>query len=145
MKTVSKITVILLALLMMLTLVACNAPEAEEPEAEGAWATAIHLTDKTFGDGAKTVTVVVKAEERALTFTLKTDKALLGEALEEHDLIEGKEGPYGIFITAVNGITVSDAERTYWALYKDGAYSMTGVDTTPIADGDSFELVKEGY
>ena len=140
MKTVSKITVILLALLMMLTLVACNAPEAED-----AWATAIHLTDKTFGDGAKTVTVVVKAEDRALTFTLKTDKALLGEALEEHDLIEGKEGPYGIFITAANGMTVSDAERTYWALYKDGAYSMTGVDTTPIADGDSFELVKEGY
>ena len=38
-----------------------------------------------------------------------------------------------------------DGEQAYWALYKDGAYSMTGVDTTPIADGEHYELVKESY
>ena len=140
MKTVSKITLVLLALLTVLSLVACNTPESTDP-----WATAIHLADMSFGDGAKTVEVVLKAEDRTLTFTLKTDKAFLGEALEEHGLIEGKEGPYGIFVTAVNGITVSDETRTYWALYKDGDYSMTGVDTTPIADGDRFELARESY
>jgi len=140
MKTVSKILLICLALLTVVSLVACA-----DVEKSGSWESATYLSDKSFGNGAKTIEVEVKADQQSLTFTIKTDKAFLGEALAEHDLIEGKEGAYGIFITSVNGITVSEADRTYWALYKDGAYSMTGVDTTPIADGEHYELVKESY
>ena len=140
MKTATRVTLLLLALLMSISFVACA-----DVEETGVWENATYTSDKTFGKGEKTVTVKITAEEQTLTFTIKTDKAFLGEALAEHDLIEGKEGAYGIFMTSVNGITVSEADRTYWALYKDGVYSMTGVDTTPIADGEHYELVKESY
>ena len=43
----------------------------------------------------------------------------------------------------VNGILADyDVDKTYWGLYKNGEYLMTGVDTTEIADGEHYELVK---
>lgn len=140
MKTVSKILLCVLACVMILALVGCR-----DVKKSGSWEDAIHLSDKTFGKGEKTVQVEVKADDQSLTFTIKTDKAFLGEALAEHELIESKDGPYGRYVTTVNGIYASDDDHTYWALYKNGEYSMTGVDTTPIADGEHYELVREKY
>ena len=140
MKTVSKVTLILLAVSMLFCLVACA-----DVEKTGAWESATYRSDKEFGSGAKTVYVTVKAEEQSIVFTVKTDKEYLGEALSEHELITGEEGQYGLYITAVNGMAIAEGEKAYWALYKDGAYSMTGVDTTPIASGECYELVKESY
>lgn len=140
MKTVSKVTLILLALSMLFCFVACAYVEKT-----GAWESATHRSDKEFGSGAKTVYVTVKAEEQSIVFTVKTDKEYLGEALTEHELITGEEGQYGLYITSVNGMAIAEGEQAYWALYKDGAYSMTGVDLTPIANGECYELVKESY
>ena len=140
MKIATRITLLLLALLMLLSFAACA-----DVEVTGLWESATHTSEKAFGDGAKTVLVEVKAEDQSLTFTLHTDKEFLGEALLEHELITGEDGPYGLYITAVNGMAIGEGEKAYWALYKDGAYSMTGVDTTPIADGEHYELVKESY
>ena len=140
MKTVSKVTLILLAVSILFCLVACA-----DVEKTGAWESATYRSDKEFGSGAKTVYVTVKAEEQSVVFTVKTDKEYLGEALSEHELITGEDGQYGLYITSVNGMAIADGEKAYWALYKDGAYSMTGVDTTPIASGECYELVKEGY
>ena len=140
MKTVSKILLLCLACAMLLALVGCR-----DVKRNGSWEDAIHLSNKTFGDGAKTIQLEVKADDQSLTFTIKTDKAFLGEALAEHDLIVSDDGPYGRYVTTVNGIFASDADHTYWALYKNGEYSLTGVDTTPIADGEHYELVREKY
>ena len=140
MKTAKKLTLILLALSLLLCFVACASVEKT-----GIWESATHRSDKEFGNGAKTVYVTVKAENQALTFTVKTDKDFLGEALTEHELITGEEGQYGLYITSVNGMAIAEGEQAYWALYKDGAYSFTGVDTTPIANGECYELVKESY
>ena len=110
----------------------------------GTWENAVHLTNKEFGNGAKTVKVEVKAEKQSITFTLHTDKETLGEALMEHNLISGENGPYGLYVKLVNGIEADyDKDKTYWALYKNGEYMMSGVDTTVIADGEHYELVKE--
>ena len=110
----------------------------------GVWANATYLADKEFGTGAKTVQVEVKAEGQSVTFTIHTDKATLGEALLEHGLIVGEDGPYGLYVKFVNGIEADyDKDQTYWALYKSGVYMMTGVDTTNIADGEHYELSKE--
>ena len=140
MKTTKKLTLILLALSMLLCFVACA-----DVEKTGIWENATYRSDKEFGDGAKTVSVTVKAEDQSVTFTVKTDKEYLGEALSEHELITGKDGQYGLYITSVNGMAIAEGEQAYWALYKDGAYSMTGVDTTPIVSGERYELVKESY
>ena len=68
----------------------------------------------------------------------------LGEVLEAIGLISGEEGPYGMYITSVNGITADyDTDGTYWALYINGEYAETGIDTTEIVPGASYMLKLE--
>ena len=137
-KTLTTITSILLCLSFLLTLCACG----QKIDAEGLWQNATYRSDKEFGKGAKTVQVEVKVAEQSVTFTLHTDKTYLGEALLEHDLIVGKQGNPGFYIDQVNGITADyGVDQSYWALYKNGEYGMSGVDTTEIADGEHYELV----
>ena len=121
----------------MLCLTACSTVDAE-----GLWENATYRRDKTFGNGEKTVTVEVKAGDDSVTFTIKTDKDTLGEALLDHGLIDGDQGAFGLYVKSVNGIVADyDIDKSYWSLYKDGEYSMTGVDTTKIADGEHYEIV----
>ena len=102
----------------------------------------IRLTPVEVGEGATTITVEVTAEEKTVTFTIHTDGTTLRQALEENGLVAGEESEYGLFVTAVNGMTVDyDADGFYWAFYKSGEYLMTGVDTTEIADGEQYEIV----
>ena len=78
--------------------------------------------------------------------TIHTDKATVGEALQELGLVVGEEGPYGLYVKTVNGITVDyDADKAYWAFYINGRYAMSGVDVTKIVSGDTYELrVEQG-
>ncbi|MDF2542990.1 MAG: hypothetical protein K0S47_2708 [Herbinix sp.] len=71
-------------------------------------------------------------------FTIKTDALFLREALEEIDLIKGSESEYGLFVTDVNGVTAS--EKEWWAFTLNGEMLTTGVDDTPVNDGDHFEI-----
>lgn len=97
--------------------------------------------------GGKTITVqVVLLEGEPSDFTIQTDEEYLRGALESIDLIEGSESEYGLFVTTVNGVTVDDSKQQWWCFTQDGEMLMTGVDTTPIADGDHFEItLTEGY
>lgn len=138
MKRVLSITSLLVVcVIIVLSLASCNSIEKE-----GLWEEATYRRDKEFGNGAKTVEVEVKAGDESVTFTIHTDKDILGEALLEHELISGEEGPYGLYIKRVNGILADyDVDHSYWAFYKNGEYMLTGVDTTPISGGEHFELV----
>ena len=139
-KQITKIVAVLLCVLMLLATVACQ----RKVDATGAWKDATYRGDRTFGKGAITVEVEVKAGEESITFTIKTDKETLGEALLEHNLIEGVEGAYGLYVKKVNGILADyDVDQSWWCLYKNGEMMMTGVDTTEIADGEHYELVYE--
>ena len=80
-----------LLLILMLCLASCNTVDAE-----GLWENATYRRNMTFGNGEKTVTVVVKVEDKSVNFTVKTDEEYLGDALIAHGLIEGEEGAYGI-------------------------------------------------
>lgn len=138
MKTLTRLTLILLALLTLCSLISCA-----DVDKTGAWETAVFDRDTTLGKGEKTVTVKVIAEEQELTFTIHTDKETLGDALLEHELIDGEEGPYGLYVKAVNGIVADyNVDQTYWSLTKNGELSMTGVDATAIADGEQYELTR---
>ena len=139
MKTITKIILMLLAAMMLCgTLAACA-----DVEKTGAWEEATYTADKEFGKGAKTVTVLVTAEEQSLTFTLHTDKKTLGEVLLEHGLIEGEEGAFGLYVKKVNGILADyDVDQTYWSFTKGGELMMVGVDSAEIADGEQYELTK---
>ena len=126
-----------LALLMLFSFASCA-----DVDKTGLWESATYLSDKTFGDGAATILVEVRVEEQSVTFTVKTDKETVGAALLEHELIAGEEGPYGLYMTHVNGMkAIYEENQSYWAFYSNGEYMMTGVDTTPVEDGRHFELV----
>ena len=96
--------------------------------------------------GAKTVVVeVVHADESTREFTCRTDAEYLGEVLLAEQLAEGERSAYGLFITTVDGEEAQDSLRQWWCVTKQGERVDTGVDSTPIADGDHFELTMSTY
>ena len=104
--------------------------------------------DDKNGDGtpASTITItleVVGPDGTSKEHKVSTDSSKnLGQALMDAGLIEGEEGAYGLYVKVVDGITADyDVDQSWWGLYKDGEMLITGVDSTPIADGDHFELV----
>ncbi len=94
--------------------------------------------------GAKTITVdiVTPAGETTTTktVTIHTDAEFLRGALDQEKLIAGDESEYGIYIKTVDGITANEANQEWWCITKGGETLFTGADSTPIADGDHFEL-----
>lgn len=89
---------------------------------------------------------VVYADASADEFNLSTDAEFLRQALDEQKLIEGEASPYGLYVKTVNGLTADDTKEEWWCFTKDGADVMSGLDSTPIADGDHFEItLKTGY
>lgn len=127
----------LICTIMLVCAVGCGKEEAAD-----LWSTAKYTEDAELGEGSKTVQVEVEVEEKSITFTIATDKELLGDILMEHELLAGEDSEYGLYIKEVNGIEADyDTDKAYWALYKDGEYSMTGVDTTEVSDGEHYELV----
>ena len=98
-------------------------------------------------EGTKTITVTVMQEGvENKVFTIHTDAEFLRGALEQEKLVEGSESQYGLYVTTVDGVAVDDSLRQWWCL-NDGEGNMldTGVDSTPIADGDAFQFVLSTY
>ena len=99
------------------------------------------------GAGEKTITVdVVLLDGSDTQTTITTDAEFLRGALEQEGMIQGEESDYGLFVTTVNGVTADDSKEQWWCFTKGGESLETGVDSTPIADGDAFEItLTEGY
>lgn len=97
--------------------------------------------------GSKNLDIQVVYEDgSSKDFRISTDAEFLGDALTEAGLIEGEEGPYGLYITTVGGITADNGLQQWWCITKGGERVNTGADATPIADGDQFEItLKTGY
>ncbi len=96
--------------------------------------------------GEKTIVVqVVHGDQSTKDFTCQTDAETLGEVLVEEKLAQGEEGPTGLFVTVVDGEEAQDSLRQWWCVTKDGEMLNTGVSSTPIADGDHFELTMSTY
>ena len=133
-----KISSLILALLLILPLVvSCNGGYDTAPK-EGIWESA------TIGKGDKTFTLEIVTEDKSVTHTIKTDKKTVGEALTEVGLLEGEDGPYGLYVKRVNGVLADyDIDKTYWAFYINGEYSSTGVDMTDIEENATYKLSKE--
>ena len=97
------------------------------------------------GVGAKQFTfTVTDLEGKQTVFLIKTDKATVGEALLENNLISGEEGPFGLYVKTVNGVTVDyETHKKYWAFYEGDKYASTGVDQTSITDGANYSFKAE--
>ena len=96
--------------------------------------------------GEKTIVVqVVHGDQSTKDFTCQTDAETLGEVLVEEKLAQGEEGPTGLFVTVVDGEEAQESLRQWWCVTKGGEMLDTGVSSTPIADGDHFELTMSTY
>ena len=135
-----KIFVTLFALMIVVCAVTgCTAKDDAETNI---WESATYTENTSLGEGAKSFELEVKVLENSVTFTVSTDKETVGEALEEHGIVSGEEGPYGLYIKKVNGITADyDVDQSYWSFTKNGEYMTTGADKTGIENGAHYELV----
>lgn len=126
-----KFIAVCLAVVMVLTLVACGSKNNKQAESKTI------ENGATIGTGDKSfVTEVVDADGNTVKFTVQTDKKTVGEALQELGVLDGEEGDYGLYIKTVNGITADyDKDGVYWAFYVDGEYAMTGADMTDVVSG----------
>ena len=103
-------------------------------------------TDVTVLGEGKTVFnfTVVGMDGTETKFEVHTDETTVGAALVGVGLIEGEDGPYGLYIKTVNGITVDyDKNGKYWAFYVNDEYANASVDLTDIQEGDSYALKAE--
>lgn len=91
-------------------------------------------------EGAKTITVQIVNGEDTVNKTIQTDAEFLRGALEQENLIAGTESEFGLYVLTVNGVTADEAQQQWWCFTKGGEQLNTGVDSTPIADGDAFEI-----
>ena len=129
----SRILAVVLALIFVLSsafaLVSCS--NDDNSGEESTQATPITITlEVIYPDGSSKEFVIATDPENNLR-----------QALEGEGIIAGEEGPYGLYVKVVDGVTADyDVDQSWWSLSKDGEMLMTGVDTTPIADGDHFEL-----
>jgi len=134
MKRILSLTLTLLIIISMCTLVASCA--------QGDNGKLLYTEDTALGTGSKTFTFVFDDfEGNDITFTISTNKTILADALREHDLIDGEEGDFGLYVKRVNGILHDfDKDATYWSLYIGDDYALTGVDTTEITDGATYRF-----
>ena len=130
-----KLMSLVLAMLLLLA-AGCGAP------ADDADAPVTVADGDTVGEGAVSFPLLIADKDgNEVNITVNTDADTVGAALLELGLIAGDESEYGLYVKTVNGITADyDTDGTYWAFYINGEYAMTGVDATPITDGESYAL-----
>lgn len=133
-----KILSLLLCFVLVLSLAACGTSDSQQeftPVTDG----------ETIGEGAKTFPLEITDKDgNTVHVTVNTDEETVGAALVALNLVEGEDSDFGLYVKTVNGITADyDVDGTYWAFYINGEYAMTGVDQTPIVDGETYTLMVE--
>lgn len=84
---------------------------------------------------------IVDHDGNETALEIHTDQETVGDALTELGLISGDEGEYGLYVKTVNGITADfDKDGVYWAFYVNDEYASTGVDNTPIEEGNTYSF-----
>ncbi len=137
-----KISIIIISMLVVIAVGLFFLSEEKITDNTGIWENATCTEDTTLGTGENTVIVTVKAGDKSVDFTIKTDETTVGAALKEHNLIDGEKGPYGLYVKIVNGIEADyDKDQSYWAFTKGGQSMQTGVDSAKFKDGEHYELV----
>ena len=139
-----KMIIALIALIavaaVMVGIMLITKPTPPDPGASGTTATTVP-GGTTAPVYAKTVTVtVVHKDGTEKVFTYQTNEAFLGAVLYAEGLIV-ESASAGMFDTVDGEKADWNVDQSYWALYIGEDYAMTGVDTTPISDGDTFKLV----
>ena len=117
----------------------------EQEEVSSEQKSGAEVASNVLGEGTKQFDfTVVDKDGNQTEFEIHTDKATVGEALLDVEMIAGEEGEFGLYVKTVNGITADyDVDGTYWAFYVNDEYATSGVDTTEIASGEVYSFKVE--
>ena len=149
MKRSSKLTSFILCMVLIVAMAlgttGCNGSTGKDTASDVGTETNLQSDVSVLGTGSMEFSLTVVDQEGSETqFEIHTDKETVGEALLELGLIEGEESEYGLYVKTVNGITADyDTDGTYWAFYINGEYASSGVDSTKIAEGESYSFKVE--
>lgn len=138
-KLICVLSFVLIAV-MALTMFGCSkADEGETPETTDAIVQAVDR--QVMGEGKLSFNFnVTDAEGNVSYFEIHTDKKTVGEALMELDIIESDDG----LVKTINEKTYDyEKDGKYWAFYINGVYGTTGVETTNIVTGATYEFKAE--
>ncbi len=129
-----------LLLLVAAVFVGCGAPEETVAD------TVFENAEK-IGEGANTFVFVATFEDKtAKVYEVSTDEETVGAALTALELIDGEVGQFGLTVETVCGVTVDfGADSSYWAIYVDDDYAMTGIDSIKCTDVKKVELRFEKF
>lgn len=144
-KISSFILCMMLIVAMAFTTTGCNGGTDKETPVQTGEEANVQAETVVLGEGNTVFNLsVVDKEGVEADFEIHTDKETVGEALLDLGLISGEEGEYGLYVKTVNGITADyDKDGVYWAFYINGEYASTGVDATPITEGENYSFKVE--
>lgn len=135
-----KFLAVLCVVIMVLSLASCNNAPAPAPDSS---TEDVSVTKLGEGENVFEFTVVDDDVIKAV-FEISTNKENVGDALKEHNLIDGEEGQFGMYVKTVNSVTYDyKKDGKYWAFFINGEYATSGVDKTPITEGDSYMFKAE--
>ena len=144
MKNNSKTRMLSLVLVFVLiaaaALTGCSGAPTETTQPLG------QVTNTTeLGEGSKSFELTIEDKEGVIhSYRIHTNEEMVGFALIAHELIEGEQGQYGMYIKSVLGQTLDyETDGMYWAFYVNGEYALTGVDQTPIQADTAYLLKAE--
>jgi hypothetical protein len=109
-----------------------------------------HFASPKPTEGAKTLTIeVTDNNAETTTYEVHTDAEYLRQAMEETEglTFSGTESAeYGMMVDTVNGLTADySKDSSYWAFYVDGEYCNYGIDSQPVNDGETYQIVYTVY
>ena len=144
--------IVLIAVMALLT-TGCNGNKTDEdPSEPSSQANSVTTTvaDSTTAETTETEAVknftftVTHLDGTQKTFEISTTKKTVGEALLDEGIIEGEDGPYGLYVKTVDGETLDyDKDGKYWAFYEGDKYAAKGVDLTTITEGATYSFKAE--
>ena len=129
-----------LLLLVAAVFVGCGTPEETVADT-------VYENAEKIGDGVNTFVFVTTFEDgTSKVYEVSTYEETVGAALTALDLISGTPSEFGLTVETVCGVTVDfGKDSSYWAIYVDGEYAMTGIDSIKCTDVKKVELRFEKF
>ena len=93
--------------------------------------------------GGKEISVtVIHSDGSETVFEYTTEAEYLGDVIVAEGLVNGEDGPYGLYFDTVDGEqAVWETDQAYWSILIGEEYATTGADGIVLTDGGEYSLV----
>lgn len=136
-----KITLLLIAFILLFALSGCAQEPSPAQSGEGAGQESPVVQE--IGEGSTSFRFEVTNDSGELSvWNVSTDDVTVGDALLGVGLVDGDVTDFGLFVLEVDGIVADfNVDGAFWAFYIDGEMAMVGVDQTEIEEGVVYAFV----